>query len=180
MGRDWLLCLLGLSVALTLSAVGTLIYFRHQAQTPRPPVAEPAFRDLPERLNFTPRQREVFERFFQEHRRPLVEKRRELLAKRRELFTLMGAEPLPEWPVLRGKLQEITELQARLEEEMMQRLLELQRHLDPEQRARMAAVLEQRFSRFPPGAGRMRGPRGRGVGPPPGPERFPPPLPSQP
>ncbi len=178
MKRDWLLCLLGFSLALNLGTIGALLYLRQQAQASRPLVAEPPlpFREMSERLNLSPGQREVFRRFLREQRRQIEEGRRELLAKRRELLTLMQAEPLPEWPALQAKVREIRSLQSRLEEDLVQQLLELQRHLEPHQRAAMAAFLEQRYARFPSGAGRIQGHRGRGLGPPPGPEWPPPPL----
>lgn len=181
MKRDWLLCLLGFSLALNLGTIGALVYLRHQARAPKPPVAEPPppFREMAERLNLSPSQRELFQRFFREQRRQMLERRRELLAKRRELVTLMQAEPLPEWPALQAKVREISEVQSRLEEELAQHLLELQRHLEPHQRAAMAAFLEQRLSRFPPGPGRMWGPH-RGPGPSGGLECPPGPPPRQP
>lgn len=161
MKRDWLICLLGFSLALNLGTIGALIYLRYQARAFRPPVAEPPppFREMAERLNLSPGQRELFYRFFREQRRQMEEKRRELLAKRRELVALMQADPPPEWPTLQTKVREISTVQARMQEELVQQLLELQRHLEPHQRAALATFLEQRLSRFPPGPGRMWGPR---------------------
>lgn len=181
MKRDWLLCLLGFSLALNLGIIGALVYLRHQARAFSPPVAEPPppFREMAERLNLSPRQREVFQRFFWQQRRQMEKRHRELLGKRRELVSLMQAEPLPEWPVLQAKVREISALQARLEEELVQHLLELQRHLEPPQRAAMAAFLEQRLTRYPPGPDQRWGPRGRGLGPP-GPGFPPGPPPRQP
>lgn len=182
MKREWLLCLLGFSLALNVGTIGGLLYLRHQARAARPPLLDPPppFREMAARLNLTPGQREVFEQLFREQRRQMLESRRELLAKRRELLALMQAEPPPDWPALQAKVREINALQARLEEELLRRLLELHRHLEPPQRAALAAFLEQRLSRLPPeGKGWWWGPR-RGPGPPPGPEGPPGPPPRHP
>lgn len=177
MKQNWLIYLVGFSLALNAGTLGALAYFRYQDRPPPPARLEapPLYPEMARRLNLTPVQEELFRRLSEEQRRRLRDSRRELLAKRRELLALMQSEPLPEWPAVQAKLREISGLQTRLAEEMVQQFWELQRHLEPGQRAALAAFLEQRL--LQPVPGRMRGPRGRGQGQFPGPECPPGPPP---
>ncbi len=176
MKRDWLLYLVVFSLALNAGTIGAVAYLRYQdRQAAREEAGPPPFRELLGRLNLKPEQRQTLRRLVPEHQRRLREMRQELRAKRQELLNLMKAEPLPAWPAVQGKVREISRLQGQLEEEVVQHLLRLQQHLDAEQRAAMAAFLEQRFAAFPAGRGPGRGGRWRGPGPPGGPECPPPP-----
>lgn len=182
MKRDWLLYLVVFSLALNVGTIGAFAYLRYYdrqvvAQEELPP---PPFREFLRRLNLKPEQRQTLRNLVPEHQRRIREMRQELRAKRQELVNLMKAEPLPAWPPVQIKIREISGLQGRMEEEMVQHLFRLQQYLDAEQRAAMAAFMEQRFAAFHGGRGPGRGGRWRGPGPPPGgpecPPASPPPL----
>jgi Spy/CpxP family protein refolding chaperone len=173
MKRDWLLYLVVFSLALNAGIIGVFAYLRYQdrqAASFREDPPPPPMRELFRRLNLKPEQRQTFRRFGDEHRQRLREMRQELMTRRQELIGLMKADPLPSWPVLQAKVREISAVQGRLEEEVVQHLLKLQQHLDQEQRVAMTAFMERRLAEFQTGRGRgWKGRRG-GSRPPGGPE----------
>jgi Spy/CpxP family protein refolding chaperone len=184
MKRDWLLYLVIFSLALNVGTVGALAYFKWQerqaqekaeqppgpATGPRAGRGEPAlpFRELMDKLNLEADQRQTMWRLMTEQSRQVMALRRSLAERRAALFALMKQPELPPWEKVQTSIREINELQVRLEEEMARHLLEVQKHLRPEQRQILLSHLEQRLSHFWGGRGpspHMMGPR-RGFGPP--------------
>lgn len=161
MKRDWLLYLVIFSLALNVGTIGTFAYLRWQDQkaaSVAPAAGRLPFRELVGKLQLDEEQRQVLGRLAPEHWRQVREYRRELVRCRQELFGLLKQERLPEWGEIQAKVREISTLQLRLEEEMVRHLLEVQKHLRPEQRQRLLSHLEQHLGPF----WGPRGPHGGG------------------
>jgi len=176
MRRDWLLYLVIFSLALNLGTIGTLIYLRWQdreVESPPPQEAPLPFRQMMRQLNLDQQQRQTLLSLVPEHRRQVRDLRQELMQQRRELFDLLKREPLPEWPPVQNKIQEIGGLQIRLEEVKVQHLLEVQKNLQPEQRHMLMTNLERKLSHIWSRHGRHRGTNRHHQGPP-GPPGGPP------
>ncbi len=196
MKRNWLLYLVIFSLALNLGTIVTLVYLRYQdkaqrlAMEPPPPLA---MHSLWGTLKLDPEQRQAVRGLFPEHRARVIELRGELFKKRRELFGLIKAEA-PSMAPVQAKVKEISELQGKLEQELVRFLLEFKKRLKPEQEAVFLDQMQTRWDkvlggpcgpmegrgRLGRGHGRGMGP-GVGMGPPPGmgpdPEMCPPPPP---
>ena len=111
---------------------------------------------------------------FPEHRAKVMELRGELFKKRQELFGLIKAEA-PAMAPVQAKVREISDLQGKLEEELVRFLLEFKKRLKPEQDA---VFLNQMQTRWDKDLGGLCGPMdgrgrhgpgmgpGRGLGPP--------------
>ncbi len=170
MKRDWLLYLVIFSLALNLGTIGTFAYLRYQDQRvaavgpPPPPLP---MRELWRHLNLEEEQRQALRSLLPEHRQRVRAWRAKLAQKRQELFTLIkeGAAEA----AIPAKIREISQLQGNLEEEVVRFLLEVQKHLKPEQKTAFLALMERRLLPAPGGRGR---PCGRPGGPP-GPGRGP-------
>lgn len=187
MKRDWLLFLVIFSLALNLGTVGTFVYLRHQDRQTRaakeelPPIS---MREMWRRLDLDQQQRQNLRLLVPEHFRRVRALRGDLAEKRQELFTLLKRETAPDWPTVQAKIREVSELQGKLEEEIVQHLLTVQKQLKPEQRAVFVDLMEKRLRPFDGRMGPM-GPRRGRHGPPggmrPGPGvGFPPPPPPEP
>jgi len=169
MKRDWLLYLVIFSLALNVGTIGTFAYFRWQDRQPPPaPPGEASlpFRELLGKLELDQQQRQDLWRLAPGHRHKVREYRRALAQKRRELMGLLKQETMPPWPPVQAKVREISELQLRLEEEMVNHLLEVQKVLKPPQRQVLMIHLEQRLGHFWGGRGRGMGGPGGGPGQP--------------
>jgi len=170
--RDWLLYLVIFSLALNLGTIGTIVYLRSQdhppaAAGPAPPPPLP-MKALWRELKLDDPQRQTLRRLFPEHHQQVKALRQELTQKRQELFELIKAEPTP-WSAIQAKVQEISTLQGRLEEEMARFMLEFKKNLNPEQHAAFLNLLQTRLGCGPEGACRPDGRRrGHGMGPGPG------------
>jgi Spy/CpxP family protein refolding chaperone len=163
MKRDWLLYLVIFSLALNLGTIGTFFYLRYQdrqataGREVQPPLP---LRELWGALQMDQSQRQALHSLMPDHRRKVREFRRELAQKRQELFDLVkGAAP--DGDAIKGKIREISALQGGLEEEVARFLLEVKKHLKPEQHAAFVDLVQKRL-------GRAMGPRGPRFGPPPG------------
>jgi Spy/CpxP family protein refolding chaperone len=178
MKRDWLLYLVIFSLALNLGTIGTFLYLRYQD---RREVAlketSPAmtFREMWAGLNLDGEQRQALRVLLPEHRRRVMEVRRDLAQKRQELLDLIKGEGTP-WGAIQAKVQEISTLQGRLEEEVARFLLEFNKNLRPEQHAAFLNLVQERLGTRggmgpwgPPGSFKGRG-RGMGMGMGPGPQ----------
>lgn len=164
MKRDWLLYLVIFSLALNVGTIGAFAYLRSQDRQTTAVREEPPplpFREMWRRLNLDQEQRQTLRQLAAEHRRRVEGLRGNLAQKRRELFTLLKAAEAPPWPQVQAKIREVSELQGKLEEEVVQHLLMTQKHLKPEQKELFATLLEQRLGSFQEGMG---GPMGRGPG----------------
>ena len=176
MKRNWLLYLVIFSLALNFGTIATLVYLRYQDQAQRlsqeipPPMA---MRALWGTLNLDQAQRQAVRGLFPEHRAKVTELRGELSQKRRELFDLIKGEA-PAMAPVQAKVREISDLQGKLEEELVRFLLEFKKRLKPEQRATFLDQVQTRWEKAGPwgpmdGRGPRHGPgHGPGLGPPPG------------
>jgi Spy/CpxP family protein refolding chaperone len=176
--RNWLLYLVIFSLALNFGTIATLVYLRYQdnaqrlAQENPPPIA---MRALWGTLNLDQAQRQAVRGLFPEHRAKVTELRGELSQKRRELFGLIKGEA-PAMAPMQAKVREISDLQGKLEEELVRFLLEFKKRLKPEQRAAFLDQMQTRWDKAlggPFGLMDGRGPRhgpghGPGMGSPPG------------
>jgi Spy/CpxP family protein refolding chaperone len=155
MKRNYWICLLVFSLALNVGGLATFAYLRYQH---RPPPGGPRqmqpFREMWELLNLEPGQKQALGSLFHEHTRRVRELRQELAEKRRSLFglTRQGA---PAWPAIQGKIREVSDLQVRLEEEVLRFCLECQEHLKPEQKVAFINLMERRMFKVQGGKGRM-------------------------
>lgn len=162
MKRNWLLYLVIFALALNLGTIGVFAYLRSQdrqataALKAQRPVQ---LRDLWLALKLDPEQRQTLRRLVPEHRRRVHQLRREMMAKRQELFNMLKGED-PEWSAIKAKIQEISAVQGRLEEEVVQFLLECKKHLRPEQQAAFINLVDRRL-----GHHHRHGHWGRGMGP---------------
>ncbi|MDP3183236.1 MAG: periplasmic heavy metal sensor [Desulfobaccales bacterium] len=170
MKRNWLLYLVIFSLALNVGTIGTLVYLRYfDQQLAAPPEGQPPLplRQLWGALNMDPDQRQALRGLLPEHRRRVMDVRGQLAQKRQELFDLVKGEA-PPWSAIQAKIQEISALQGGLEEEMVRFLLEVKKHLRPEQQAAFADLVQQRLVKPWGGRGGPPGPPhgwGRGMGP---------------
>lgn len=162
MKRDWLLYLVIFSLALNVGTIGAFVYLRYQdrqAAAVKEELPPLPFREMWRRLDLDQEQRQTLRQLVPEHRRRVWTLRSELADKRRELFTLLRASDAPAWPAVQAKIREVSDLQGKLEEEVVEHLLTVQKHLKPEQKAVFVNLLEQRLRPFQEGMG---GPMGRG------------------
>jgi Spy/CpxP family protein refolding chaperone len=165
MTRDWLLYLVIFSLALNVGTIGTFTYLRYQdrqgsaAKEELPPLP---MREIWRRLNLDQEQRRCLRQMLPEHRRRLWALRSDLAEKRRELFALLKKEASPDWPTVQNKIREISNLQGKLEEKIIQNLLAMKEQLKPEQQTVFVELLEQRLRPYE----RRRGHRWEHHGPP--------------
>jgi len=155
MKRNYWICLLVFSLALNLGGLGTFAYLRYQDRGSRGERAQmQPFREMWGPLNLEPGQKQALGSLLPEHRRRVRELRRELAGKRRYLFDLtkQGASA---WPAIQGKIREVSDLQVRLEEEVLRFCLECQEHLKPEQKVAFINLMERRMFNGQGGKGRM-------------------------
>ena len=179
MKRNWLLYLVIFSLALNFGTIGAFAYWRYQDRQAALGKVAPGplgLRDLWLALNLDKEQRQTLHRLVPDHRRRVLQLRGEMADKRQELFELLKGEK-PDWNAIQAKIREISAQQGRLEEEVVQFLLECKKHLKPEQHAAFLSLVERRLC-SPRGCGPMLGgPGGPGGGPGrgPGPHGGPPP-----
>lgn len=174
MKRNWLLYLVIFSLALNFGTIGTFAYLRYQDQKQRltwempPPLP---LRELWQTLKLDEAQRQALHGLAPEHRAKVVTMRRKLFQKRLELFDLLKGEA-PDQAAIRAKIGEISDLQGKLEEELVRFLLAVRKNLKPEQNAAFLDLVRSRLDRA---MGRHGGPWGgwRGLGPLPGTEMGP-------
>jgi hypothetical protein len=150
------------SLALNVGTIGTFAYLRLQDRresAPRGELAPPPLpmRELWANLNLDESQRAALRRLWPDHWRRVRTFRGELARKRQELFILVKQEPAA-WPPLQAKIREISDLQGRLEEEVLGFFLRFQQELRPEQNEAFLVLLERRLT---PLLGGHRGPAGR-------------------
>jgi hypothetical protein len=160
MKQNYWICLLIFSLALNLGALVSFGYLRLQGPGggmigPGPPPPLP--REIWATLNLEAEQHRVLESLLPEHRRRVRDLRTELAQQRFELFELVK-EGASAWPIIQGKVKEVSALQGKLEEEVLRFSLAFQEHLKPEQKAAFIAFMERRMPGVPGGKG-PRSPR---------------------
>jgi len=180
--RNWLLYLVIFSLALNFGTIGTFVYLRYQDKGPTlsgempPPLP---MRDLWRDLKLDAGQRQAVRGLFPEHHAKVTELRKELFQKRQDLFGLIKGEAPAMGPV-QAKVREISDLQAKLEEELVRHFLEFKKLLKPEQNEAFLNLVHTRMNQGMGGPLGGRGPRhgpgmGRGPGMGPGPGHGSPP-----
>ena len=158
MKRNYWIYLLVFSLALNLGGLAAFAYMRYQDQaSPGEPTQMQPFREMWGTLNLEPGQKQALMSLLPEHRRRVQELRRELAEKRRYLFDLTR-QGTSAWPEIQGKIREVSDLQVRLEEEVLRFCLACQEHLKPEQKVAFINLMERRMFKAQGGKGRM-GPR---------------------
>jgi Spy/CpxP family protein refolding chaperone len=145
--RSWLFYLLIFSLALNLASFGALAYLRRQEvygavrQKPGPRLTVP---ELCRSLPLKPEQCRQFQGLMPEH-----QKRRQGfrlgLARQQQEFWELVKQDAPSWPKIQGKIREINQVQRSMEEEAVRFCLEIQKHLQPEQRAVYLKLLERQL-----------------------------------
>ena len=175
MKRNWLLYLVIFSLALNLGTIGTFAYLRYQDQKQRltrelpPPLP---LRELWQTLKLDEGQRQALHELVPDHRARVAAIRKDLFLKRYELFDLLKGEA-PDQAAIRAKIGEISDLQGKLEEELVRFLLAVRKNLKPQQNTVFLDLVRSRLDRAlcGPGGpwGGWRGPwrGGPGLGPPP-------------
>jgi Spy/CpxP family protein refolding chaperone len=146
--RRWPIYLLIFSLALNVGTAGALAFLRFQdrqkanatsGQQPMP------LKDLCSPVKVDTAQLEAIKGLLPEHKRRLLEIRRELAQKRRELVELIASKAHPD-STIQEKVQEISNLQGSLEEEIVRFLLEVKHQLKPEQQAAFLSLVQRRLS----------------------------------
>jgi Spy/CpxP family protein refolding chaperone len=166
MKKGWQTYLLIFSLALNLGTAGALAYhyYQERRQADFKMVPPMPLRELWNLTKLDPAQQEAIQSMLPEHRRLLSETTQELAEKRQELFSLIASES-PSRSAMQAKVREISSFQERLEQEIVQFLLEVKQHLKPEQQTAFLSVVEGRLCRSRGGGGHQFGHgRGRGAG----------------
>jgi Spy/CpxP family protein refolding chaperone len=142
--RSWLPFLLVFSFALNLATIGSLVYLSRQdvQDAGRQPTGPPlTVKKLCRSLLLQAEQCRQFRTIMPEHQKRRQDLRKELAREQGELWELIKQDS-PSWPAIQSKIRDISLLQTKEEEEVVQLCLEFQRHLQPEQRAVYLRLLE--------------------------------------
>jgi Spy/CpxP family protein refolding chaperone len=169
MKRGWFTYLMAFSLALNLGTAGALAYHHYQErqQADFKMVPPMPLRELWSVVKLDQAQHEAIQSLLTGHRRLLSETRQDLAKKRQELFALMASNA-PLGSAIQTKVREISDLQERLEQEIVRFLLKVKQHLKPEQEAAFLTLVQGRlcgyrgggdhhFAISKPGLGRGRG-----------------------
>ncbi len=144
MKRNWLLYLVIFSLALNLGTIGALVYFRFQP----PPMAEDqppvGFFKFLHSLNLDPEQQQLLKQSFPAHRQQIKALRQQLNQQRQQLYELIN-QPQPNEAEIAAQITAINNTQNALEQEMARFLLELKRHLRPDQQELLLQRVGQRL-----------------------------------
>jgi Spy/CpxP family protein refolding chaperone len=136
------------SLAVNIAAAGTIAYFWVKKPPPPPPVAisdklEPAPFGT-SKLGLSSEQRRQFRELRRPHRNKIKDIRQEARLKRGELLEELSRED-PDMERVKALVQEISSIQASLEMEMVQRMVEFKKVLNPEQRERFFRKFNNRM-----------------------------------
>ncbi len=164
MKRNWLIYILVCSMGLNMGAIASFAYWRYGGQTgvdlkhpaPAPPLP---FRELTRSLNLGPEQRQIIHGLLPKHQLRIDELRLGLAQRRQELLELLQADE-PSWPAVHEKTREISDLQGKLEVEMVQFSLNFRNCLKPEQKIAFMELMEHHLLAGRGGKGRAHGPGG--------------------
>jgi Spy/CpxP family protein refolding chaperone len=166
MKRNWLIYILVCSVGLSMGMIASFAYRRYDRR-PGLELKHPApslpFQELMCSLNLGPEQSQIIGGLLPEHQQRIGELRLGLAQRRLELFEILQARE-PSWSAMRDKIRQISDLQGKLEIEMMQFFLRLRNCLKPEQKIAFKEFLEHHLLDGQLGKGRGHGPwrpRGR-------------------
>jgi Spy/CpxP family protein refolding chaperone len=165
MKRNWLLYLVIFSLALNLGTMGALVYFRYQPP-PEPAPTEAgkhpgSFMGFLHSLDLDPAQKKLLKQSFPTHRQQIKALRQQLNQQRQRLYELIN-QPQPNETEIAAQITVINNIQNALEQETARFLLEIKRHLRPEQQEALLQRVGQRLCG--PGFCGPNGKSGRGMG----------------
>lgn len=174
MKRNWLIYILVCSMLLNMGIIASFAYWG-QGSPPGLDLKHPAsplpFREFTRSLNLEPEQRQIIRGLMPEHQQRIGELRVGLVQRRQELFEILQAGE-PSWFAIQDKIREISDLQGKLEIEMVQFSLRFRNCLKPEQKIAFMEFMEHHLLAGQGGKGRGHGPggppgrpgtRGRGI-----------------
>lgn len=148
MKRNWLIYLLVFSLALNVGTVGALVYFQYQAPAGPPPRQTErqsgGFLALLQSLQLDPAQQQFLQQTMAPHREQIKVLRQQLNQQRQRLYDLIN-RPQPQEAEIAAQITAINNIQNALEQEMARFLLEIKRHLRPEQEEVLLQRLGQRL-----------------------------------
>ena len=163
MKRNWLIYILVCSMGLNMGLIASFPYWRYGGQPGldlKHPASPLPFGKLTRSLSLGPEQRQIARGLLPEHQQRIGELRLGLAKQRQELFEMIK-EGTPSWPAMQDKIKAISDLQGRLEMEMVQFCLEFRNCLWPEQKIAFMEFMEHHLLAGPGGKGRGHGSWGR-------------------
>jgi Spy/CpxP family protein refolding chaperone len=169
MKRNWLIFILVCSMGLNMGTIASFAYWRYGSQPGldlKHQASPVPFRELMRSLNLGPEQRQIARGLLPEHQQRIRDLRLGLAKQRQELFELLQ-EGAPSWPAVKDKTRAISDLQGKLETEMVQFFLGFRNCLKPEQKIAFMEFMEHHLVAGQDGKGRSHGPwgpRGRSGG----------------
>jgi Spy/CpxP family protein refolding chaperone len=162
MKRNWLIYILVCSMGLNMGIIASFAYRRYGGQ-PRSDLKHPAsplpFRELMRSLNLESEQRQIARGLLPKHQQRIRDLRMGLAKQRQELFEMLQ-EGAPSWPAMQDKIGEISDLQGKLEAEMVQFFLKFRNCLKPEQKIAFMEFMEHHLMAGQGVKGRAHGPWG--------------------
>ena len=151
MKRNWLIYILVCSMGLNMGIIASFAYWRYGGQPGldlKHPASPLPFRELTRSLNLGPEQGQIARGLLPEHQQRIGELRLGLAQKRQELFELLQTGE-PSWPAIQDKTREISELQGKLEVEMVQFFLALGMALEGGIHFAMYQILHDKSGELP-------------------------------
>jgi Spy/CpxP family protein refolding chaperone len=162
MKRNWLVYILVCSMGLNVGIIASFAYWRYGGQPGldlKHPASPLPFRELTRSLNLGPEQCQIARGLLPEHQQRIRDLRLGLAQRRQELFGILQ-EGAPSWPAIQDKTREMSELQGKLEVEMVQFVLKFRNCLKPEQKIAFMGFMEHHLLASQGGKGRAHGPWG--------------------
>ena len=163
MKRNWLIYILVCSMGLNMGLIASFPYWRYGGQPGldlKHPASPLPFGKLTRSLNLEPEQRQIARGLLPAHQQRIGELRLGLAQKRQELFEMLQAGELS-LSAMQDKIGEISDLQGKLEVEMVQFFLGFRNCLKPEQKIAFMEFMEHHLLAGPGGKGRGHGSWGR-------------------
>ena len=162
MKRNWLFYILVCSLCLNMGIIVSFGYWRYGGQPGlgvRHQASPLPFRELTRSLNLAPEQRQIIRGLLPGHQQRIGELRLGLAQRRQELFEMLQTGELS-LSAMQDKIREISDLQGKLEMEMVQFLLGFRNCLKPEQKIHFMEFMEHHLLAGQGGKGRAHGPWG--------------------
>ena len=162
MKRNWLIHILVCSMGLNMGIIASFAYWRYGAQPGldlKHPASPLPFRELTRSLNLGPEQRQIIRGLLPAHQQRIGELRLGLAQRRQELFAILQ-EGASSWPAVKDKTREISDLQGKVEAEMVQFCLKFRNCLKPDQKIAFMEFMEHHLLTGQGGKGRAHGPWG--------------------
>jgi len=162
MKRNWLFYILVCSLCLNMGIIASFAYWRYGGQPGldlKHPASPLPFRELTRSLSLAPEQHQIVRGLLPAHQQRIGELRLGLAKQRQELFEMLQAGELS-LSAMQDKIREISDLQGKLEMEMVQFFLGFRNCLKPEQKILFMEFMEHHLLAGPGGKGRAHGPRG--------------------